>query len=896
MHIRRLTIENFRKFRERIELAGFSDGLNLICEANEFGKSTLLEAMRAVLFERHSSRNDRIRSFRPYGEEVAPSVAIDFTLNGETWHLEKRFLQAPTAVLVGPGYRATNEEAEDKLQALLGFGRAGNRGADDDSRGTFGLLWVEQGQSFVMGPPGPIARRTLEGVLAAEIGAVTEGRQSEAIVRSIQASFSELMTPTGRPARRLAEAQAKLERAEASANQALRELAEYESCLEKLDTARNAYRQIVDALSNAAETSQLALLNTDIERAKTAANSVRTAQLFCQQATQHRERLCGELKRRRDLRDAIESAKNRVAIAAAEHERLQAVSEAAKSAEKQTADALEQARRLATEAESNVASCRALLTQQRHARALAAAFKRLDQIESISRDVESVRRRVDGRTVSDEQLLRLQQLEQDARDARTAAAAGAALLAIELTTERGDVTVNGELAPRSSIHEVVETKVVDVAGVGTITVSPAEGVAAAQTRVVSAQQTIDAMLQELGFASTAEVHSVVSIQREAGRNLQLLRLRLDAASPPDAVLGIAGGPDALRTLLSTENRYAIEELAQVPDADIGATERVWRDSRRALAEAEDKHRHSMAARQQTELSDVRLAAAVEGARSELNRLAATLTSEREAPSDDELIASLAEAEAAEARAIIDRNEVQRSAQGLNEATLVSKRDELVSQRERLKADQFERATEIAKLEERAQTRGADGPASRAVEADEQLQVARAACEQLREEAEVLRLLTSTIAGVQQDTARRFVGPITKRLEKYLERILPAARVGFSDDYRPHLIARNGQEELTEDLSKGTQEQIAVLARLALAEILAERGQPVSIVLDDALVFADDHRFETMLDILEEAAARVQIIVLSCRTSAYSAFNALRIQISNGSGATAAGEGRSLVSQ
>lgn len=896
MHIRRLTIENFRKFRERIDLAGFSDGLNLICEGNEFGKSTLLEAMRAVLFERHSSRNDRIRSFRPYGEEVAPSVAIDFTLNGESWHLEKRFLQAPTAVLVGPGYRATNEEAEDKLQTLLGFGRAGNRGADDDSRGTFGLLWVEQGQSFVMGTPGPIARRTLEGVLAAEIGAVTEGRQSEAIVRAIQASFAELMTPTGRPTRRLAEAQANLERAEAVANQALRDLAEYESCLGQLETARNAYRQIVAALSNAAEASQLAVLNADIERARAAANSLRTAQLLCQQATQLRERLSGDLKRRRDLRDAVQSAEARVANATAEHGGHQALSETARSTERETAEALEQNRRLATEAEANLTLCRALLAQQRHARALAAAFRRLDQVDSISGEIEAVRRGVDGRTVSEEQLLRLQHLEQEAHDARTAAAAGAALLAIELETEPGDVTVNGELAPRSSFHEVVETKVVNVAGIGTITVSPAQGVAAAHSRVVATQQIVDAMLRQLGFASTDEARSVTSAQREAAKDLQLLRSRLDAASPPDPVLGIAEGPDALRTFLSTADRHAIEELAREPDAAIGAAEQVWRDARQALAEAEDRHRHSMAARQQSELSDVRLAAAVEGARSELNRLAATLTSEADAPSDDELIASLAEAETAEARAIVDRNEVQRSAQGLDETALVSRRDELVSQRERLKTEQFDRATEIAKLEERAQTRGAEGPASRAVEADEQLQAARVACEQLRGEAEVLRLLTSTIADVQQDTARRYVGPITKRLEKYLERILPAARVGFSDDYRPHLIARNGQEEFTEDLSKGTQEQIAVLTRLALAEILAERGQPVSIVLDDALVFADDHRFETMLDILEEAATRVQIIVLSCRTSAYGTFNAQRIQISTGSGATAAGEGRALVSQ
>jgi hypothetical protein len=35
-----------------------------------------------------------------------------------------------------------------------------------------------------------------------------------------------------------------------------------------------------------------------------------------------------------------------------------------------------------------------------------------------------------------------------------------------------------------------------------------------------------------------------------------------------------------------------------------------------------------------------------------------------------------------------------------------------------------------------------------------------------------------------------------------------------------------------------------------------------------LVFADDDRFETMTEILTEAASRMQVIILSCRTSAY----------------------------
>lgn len=48
------------------------------------------------------------------------------------------------------------------------------------------------------------------------------------------------------------------------------------------------------------------------------------------------------------------------------------------------------------------------------------------------------------------------------------------------------------------------------------------------------------------------------------------------------------------------------------------------------------------------------------------------------------------------------------------------------------------------------------------------------------------------------------------------------------------------------------------------------------MLDDALVFADDNRFEVMLEIFAEAALRMQVIILTCRTSAYRGLEAKRV--------------------
>ena len=73
-----------------------------------------------------------------------------------------------------------------------------------------------------------------------------------------------------------------------------------------------------------------------------------------------------------------------------------------------------------------------------------------------------------------------------------------------------------------------------------------------------------------------------------------------------------------------------------------------------------------------------------------------------------------------------------------------------------------------------------------------------------------------------------------------------------------------RSELFERLSDGTQEQIAVLVRLGMGAMLAERGRVVHIILDDALVYCDDDRIQRMFDALSRAGKHQQIIVLTCR--------------------------------
>ena len=80
----------------------------------------------------------------------------------------------------------------------------------------------------------------------------------------------------------------------------------------------------------------------------------------------------------------------------------------------------------------------------------------------------------------------------------------------------------------------------------------------------------------------------------------------------------------------------------------------------------------------------------------------------------------------------------------------------------------------------------------------------------------------------------------------------------------------GRNRKFDVLSVGTQEQIALLLRLSIAEAL-----DTFIVLDDQLTQSDPARMTWMRNLLEAAAARVQVVVMTCHPEHYAVGNGHR---------------------
>jgi uncharacterized protein YhaN len=89
-------------------------------------------------------------------------------------------------------------------------------------------------------------------------------------------------------------------------------------------------------------------------------------------------------------------------------------------------------------------------------------------------------------------------------------------------------------------------------------------------------------------------------------------------------------------------------------------------------------------------------------------------------------------------------------------------------------------------------------------------------------------------------------------------------------------AETPSEAVLEALSWGAQEQVMLVVRLALGELLAAKGpgaEPQLVVLDDALVNSDSARHKRALDLIAAAAERLQILILTAFPERYHALNA-----------------------
>ena len=198
MKISKIRIEQFRRFRQPIEIDDLGAGINLFVGPNEAGKSSVAEAIRVAFFERH--RSNSAEPLRPWGDSSAsPAVDITFEIGGQPAVLHKRFLQRKHCDLRIGGQTFEGGQAEDHLAELLGFGFAGKGASNPMHQGIPGLLWIEQGRAQELDKAVEYAGEYLQRALGAALGGLASSA-GDSVLEQAEAARNALLTEAqGRP-------------------------------------------------------------------------------------------------------------------------------------------------------------------------------------------------------------------------------------------------------------------------------------------------------------------------------------------------------------------------------------------------------------------------------------------------------------------------------------------------------------------------------------------------------------------------------------------------------------------------------------------------------------------------------------------------------------------------
>lgn len=858
MKLNSLRIEQLRQFRKPLEIRDLQPGINLFCGPNESGKSTLVRAIRAAFFERHSTTS--VGDMQPWGDSsTAPQVMLDFDCQGKRWRLEKRFLSKKRCDLQIDSQSCNGEEAEEKLAELLGFQYSGRGASKAEHWGIPGLLWIEQGAGQEIREAVAHAGNHLKSALGTSLGEVASSTGDQ-LIGTVERQRAALLTQTGRPTGELAETSAQQARLQETLQALNDKIATYQQQVDRLGELRR-----LDAGDEAerpwehyrqqAEIAQQQLTEVDgwvseQQREQTALRACQsTLQLLRDQLSRF-EAQASELQQREQ---AHAQAQARVATLDANlpavSERVTAAAEAYRLARQALAEARQHEQRLGIEKDC--------VQLERQLQDLTTALAKARQVQA---DLLELRRQAQASRIAPAQLTRLKQAHEQLAHLKIRQEMVATRLQFDLQPGQS-LQLDGQPLSGQGERLLLEAASLEVAGVGRLRIQPGGQDLAELTR----QQErltgeVTALLHELAVDSLAQAEERAgrfqTLQAEITGKEGLLAshatrgIEVLDAEQQEYQVRLQALRDRLLTMPCPEGEVVslaeAEALVEATSGQLVAAEREQSDHDRERALA---------------------AQAVNGAAAELQRLTVELQSperrQREAQARQQLIDLRADEERLK-RAVEERARQIAAAQ-----PEILRQD---IQRFGATAEQLEKAArqrklELASLQSALETQGAQGLEEQQAELAQELARTQRRHAELKRRAEALDLLLGLLREKRQALTRRLQAPLQKHLNRYVQLLFPQASLEVDENLIPSQLIRTvsqGQEVGAYDaLSFGAREQMGLISRLAYADLLKEAGRPTLIILDDALVHSDHSRLDQMKRILFDAAQRHQILLFTC---------------------------------
>ncbi|MFM0731243.1 AAA family ATPase [Paraburkholderia sediminicola] len=852
MKLESIAIQEFKQFAGRLVIDDLQPGLNLFTGPNEAGKSTIAEAVRAVFLERYKASH--LKDLLPWGKASGqPSVEVTFDMNGTACRLSKQFVTRQRCELKIGQAVFGEDEAEDKLAALLGFSRAARGPLKAENAGVPGLLWVQQGGTQEVRDSTGHAAQYLRDALS-QLSGGNESAGEDALISAVQRELRQLLTArTQKSTGPLAEAEQTLTALIAERDELEQQRQQFDENIGRLATQQEAFDEA--QRKRPWEVHEQKALQAQT-RADAAAELERTLQGLSQSLQLSEAELALSLQQEQAAneleaavaRDRQQLDATRVNVSAVQNEHAQAQASVAQfeQAYADASRALELANAAVTAGDLRSQIALHGTESERLEAAIAAAGKANEAVLEATRAAAAVE--IDGA-----QLKRLQSLDAELTvlRARTEAAMTRIEYRLNSAITVGDAKVSGE-----GVLRLDEEKLIGLGELGELRVIPGVSDLSARLSELASLETRHAqLLQTLGVASLGEAEARHEQWKAlvAQQKSQAKILEVHAPQGSDALRAALASADA--RLQSANGRLAaLPDVSAAPPLD---------EARRNADIARDTLEAARKVLTQTAEKKSTATATTESLAAQLQRKEAQLADEafcrKRAQWQTKIVEQRVQVEA-----------LKRQREGRARELDAARLDDPVAEAKRYRAsaelarnEQHTRQLRIAELRSQLETVGASGLGERLATVNASVEQATRRKDELSLRASALSLLDEVLVDERDAAVAQLRAPLTERLGHYLKRIFPQSTIALGDDLSPATLNRYGRADTLDALSFGTREQLGILTRLAYADLLKASGRPTLLMLDDAAVHTDAVRRDAIKRALIDAATRHQILVFTC---------------------------------
>ncbi|MBK1851767.1 AAA family ATPase [Marinobacter sp. 1-4A] len=855
MILQRVRVEQFRQFRQGLELDKLQSGINLIHGPNESGKSTLVRAIRAAFFERYRSKS--AEDLAPWGDtSAAPTVELVFDHNGQRWQLDKRFLKRHRCDLLVDGVAFSGEDAEEKLADLLGYQFPKKGASKDEHWGIPGLLWVEQGTGQDIEKAVLHAGGHLKSALNSLVGEVASSGGDE-IIQAVEQQRKELLTSTGRPRGDyldLANTREKLQQ----------QVSELQSRVEQ-------YKAQVDRLGTLASEHDRANRELPWEEAR---RGMQHAEVKYREVEALQEQQVRGMDSLKQLQQNLSLLQQSQAHWRSQNEQLELRHQSYQKAKKQLeeelaspecAKAVETARaqyELAKEAvqQAHLRDKRERL--QKDCAKLEAELEKLNQSQnkakSVQESLESARTLKKENYIDVGALRQLKQNQRELDDVNIRIQTVATRVVWNLPKGKS-LTLDGLSIEGQGDKLLLETGVLAIPELGEISIQPGgDDLASLNRRLEQLKHAVAQQLAELAVESIEAADLKQSRLQDAQAQIQRFDELLKSLAPNgvEQLNLVSAEVEAELLARTTDLNNIAAEASSGAAKPLHVAEAELKQAEVRLTEAEAKHKNH-------EAKVLKARHACDAAHTEWQRVKGELNNPERQQQAEQLTRDIATAEAQKA-------ELESSLKA-RENRISEARPELLKQdieRYRASAEHQEkahqnRALELSEIRAKLEVWGAEGLEEQCNEQAAEFEHVNRRYQELDRRAKALDLLLTLLKEKRQALTRRLQAPLQKHLDHYLTVLFPEANLEVDENLMPGRFSRGSELGEMAELSFGAREQMGLISRLAYADLLQEAGRPTLIILDDTLVHSDAERMNGMKRILFDAANRHQILLFTC---------------------------------